>query len=429
MGVAVVHVLDVDTTGGGTLLHHQREQLYGFNALLADAVVLLVLGIQALELVLVGEERIVQARNVGWAEQGDVSAFQQASVHQLVDLYAVVHMTNAVGVGTAVVFQHQQAFDFQMPHRVEEGRRTAADAALGAGFHRRLEVLIERDTAGMESFTAANRATQRADAAGVDADTGALRDVFHNGAGSGVNRVQAVAALDQHAGAELTGRGTHAGHNRRRQRDFERRHRVIETLDVVQTRLARVVGEQAGGNQNVQELGAFIDLTGDAVLHQIFAFELLNRSVGEGHIAIVLDERVHLLELFFRVVFQQMSIVFAVFHHFRHVVEQRWRLKLAVGFFTQVENRQTGGEILVIWRLAGDKVRGGFDNGFVNVGGFDAVIELNVGTQFYLGDGYVIQPFCRPIQHAVDFVEIDALGATVTLCHQQTLIHVVYTCP
>jgi hypothetical protein len=79
-----------------------------------------------------------------------------------------------------------------------------------------------------------------------------------------------------------------------------------------------------------------------------------------------------------------MSIVFAVFHHFRHVVEQRWRLKLAVGFFTQVENRQTGGEILVIRRLAGDKVRGGFDNGFVNVGGFDAVIELNVGTQFYL---------------------------------------------
>lgn len=76
-----------------------------------------------------------------------------------------------------------------MPHRVEEGRRTAADAALGAGFHRRLEVLIERDTAGMESFTAANRATQRADAAGVDADTGALRDVFHNGAGGGVNRV------------------------------------------------------------------------------------------------------------------------------------------------------------------------------------------------------------------------------------------------
>ena len=41
----------------------------------------------------------------------------------------------------------------------------------------------------------------------------------------------------------------------------------------------------------------------------------------------------------------------------------------------------------------------------------------------------LIQPFCRPIQHAVDFIEIDALGATVTLCHQQTLIHVDYTCP
>ena len=279
-----------------------------------------------------------------------------------------------------------------------------------------------------QDFTA-NRATQRADAAGIDADTGALRNVFNNRAGGRVNRIQAITALDQHTGAELTGRGTHAGHNRRRQRDFKRRHRVIETLDIVQTRLARIVGEQAGGHQNVQELGAFVDLTGDAVLYQIFAFELLNRSVGEGHIAIVLDKRIHLLELFFRVVFQQMSIVFAVFHHFRHVVEQRWRLKLAVGFFAQVENRQTSGEILVVRRVAGDQIRSGFDNGFVNIGGFNAVIELNVGTQFYLGDGYVIQPFCRPIQHAVDFVEIDALGATVALCHQQTLIHVVYTCP
>jgi hypothetical protein len=63
-----------------------------------------------------------------------IAAFQQTGVHQLVDLYAVVHVTNAVGVGTAVVFQHQQAFDFQMPHRVEEGRRTAADAALEQDF-------------------------------------------------------------------------------------------------------------------------------------------------------------------------------------------------------------------------------------------------------------------------------------------------------
>jgi hypothetical protein len=123
------------------------------------------------------------------------------------------------------------------------------------------------------------------------------------------------------------------------------------------------------------------------------------------------------------------DVVFALLNHFHHVIVKRWRLKLAVGFFTQVENRQTRGEVLVIRRFAGDQVRRGFNNGFVDISGFDAVVELDMGTQFYLGDRYVIQSFCRPIQYAMDFVEIDALGGTVALCHQQTLIHVDFTCP
>ncbi len=138
----------------------------------------------------------------------------------------------------------------------------------------------------------------------------------------------------------------------------------------------------------------------------------------------MLDETIHLLELFFRVVFQQMIIVFAQRDHLAHVVNQHRRLKLAVGFFTQVEDRQAGGQILVIRRIAGDKIRRGFDNGFVDVGRFDAVVELNVGAQFNLRDRYVIQPFCRPIQHPVDFIQIDAFSTTITLRHQQTLIHV-----
>jgi hypothetical protein len=119
------------------------------------------LGVQALELVLIGEEGVVQTRDVGRAEQGDVAALDEALVHQLVDLHAVVHVTDAVGFDAAVVFQHQQAFHFQMPHWVEEGGRTAAHAALGAGFHRSLEVLVERDAAGVEGFAAADRAAQR----------------------------------------------------------------------------------------------------------------------------------------------------------------------------------------------------------------------------------------------------------------------------
>lgn len=48
-----------------------------------------------------------------------------------------------------------------------------------------------------------------------------------------------------------------------------------------------------------------------------------------------------------------------------------------------MENRQTRGEVLVIRRVAGDQIRSGFNNGFVDVRGFDAVIELDMGAQFY----------------------------------------------
>ena len=77
-----------------------------------------------------------------------------------------------------------------MPHRVEQRCRATAHAALRAGFDGGLEVFVERNTAGMEGFTATDRAAQRADAAGVDTDAGALRDVFHNGAGGGVDGVR-----------------------------------------------------------------------------------------------------------------------------------------------------------------------------------------------------------------------------------------------
>ena len=68
-------------------------------------------------------------------------------------------------------------------------------------------MLIERNTTGMERFATANRATQRTNTPGIDADPGTLGNVFNNRAGGGVNGIQAVTALDQYAGAELTSRG------------------------------------------------------------------------------------------------------------------------------------------------------------------------------------------------------------------------------
>jgi hypothetical protein len=81
------------------------------------------------------------------------------------------------------------------------------------------------------------------------------------------------------------------------------------------------------------------------------------------------------------------------------------RLKLAVGFFTQVENRQTCSEVLIIRCFAGDQVRRCFDDRFVDIRRFDAVVELDVGTQFNLGDRYVVQSFCCPVENSMDFVD------------------------
>ncbi|CAH0264572.1 hypothetical protein SRABI106_02898 [Rahnella aquatilis] len=92
----------------------------------------------------------------------------------------------------------------------------------------------------------------------------------------------------------------------------------------------------------------------------------------------MVNKTVHLLELFSRVVFQQMFVVFTHFNHAGHLVDQFWWFKLAVGFFTQVEDRQTRGQILVIRCIFRDQISRRFDDGFVNISGFDAVIELDV---------------------------------------------------
>ena len=91
-------------------------------------------------------------------------------------------------------------------------------------------MFVERNTTGVEGFTTANWAAQRTDTTGVDANTGTLGNVFNNRTGSGVDGVQAVAALDQNTRAELASWGAHARHNRRMQRNFEQGNRIVKTL-------------------------------------------------------------------------------------------------------------------------------------------------------------------------------------------------------
>ena len=328
-------------------------------------------------------------------------------------------MTDPVLFHAAVVLQYQQALHLGVPQRVEQGGRTAAHAALGAALHRSLEVFVEGDAAGVEGFAATDGAAQTTDATGVDADAGALGNVTHDGAGGGIDGIQAVVALDQHAGAELAGRGAHAAHDRGRQGDLEGRDRIIEALDVVQTGIFRILGEEAGRYQDVEELRALVDLAGDAVLYQVLAFELLDRRVGEVHVAPVIEVAVQLLKFRLGVVFQQVLVVLAHVHQSGDVLIQVGRLELAVGLLAQVEDGQTGSHVLVVRALLGDEVSSSLDDGLVDVGGTDTVIELDVGLELHLGDRHVVELLGSPVEHTVNFIQIDGFFVSVTLRHKQ----------
>ncbi len=208
--IAVINVLNVNATCAGALLHHQRKQFCGLDSALANGWVFFILRVQLLEPVLVLKKRVVQARHIRRRKQRDVAVSDQALVQQPVDLHPVIHMTDAIFLNATVVLEHQQRFNFQMPHGKEQGRRAAAHATLGAAFDRCLKVLVKGNAARMLGFAAANGAADCTNAARVDADAGALRYIAHDCAGRGVDRIQAIAALDQHARAELARGRTNA---------------------------------------------------------------------------------------------------------------------------------------------------------------------------------------------------------------------------
>ena len=267
----------------------------------------------------------------------------------------------------------------------------------------------------MLRFTTTDFATQCTDTARIDADTGTLRHVFHNRAGSGVDAIQAVVTFNQHAGAELAGRCAHAGHDGRRQRDFEGGHRIVETLDVVQACLTFVIGKQAHRHQDIQELRALVDFLGDTVLNQVFAFQLLDRGIREIHVTPVVEITIQHLKLFACVILQQMLVILAQPGQIGDMVKQMRRFKLAIGDFAQMENRQACRQILVIRGFFRNQVSGGFDDGFMDIIGADAIVKLDMGAQLHLRHRHIIQALCGPVDHAVNLVQIDRFLAAIAL--------------
>ena len=66
-----------------------------------------------------------------------------------------------------------------------------------------------------------------------------------------------------------------------------------------------------------------------------------------------------------------------------------------------MENRQTRSEVLIIRCVAGDQICRGFDNGFVDIRRFDAVVELNVERSSTWEIDTLFSPSCCPVENSM----------------------------
>ncbi len=127
----VVDVQNVVATRVRTLLdEHVLDERLSAHRLLAKRLVLLVLGVELLELGCVSVERVVQVRHFVWIEEGQCALLLEATPHEGVDDNAIVEVTNARLFGALIVLQHHEVVDLVMPEREVHGRIRVANAAL-----------------------------------------------------------------------------------------------------------------------------------------------------------------------------------------------------------------------------------------------------------------------------------------------------------
>ena len=119
------------------------------------------------------------------------------------------------------------------------------------------------------------------------------------------------------------------------------------------------------------------------------------------------DGGVQFVEFGARVVGQNVLIVFAIGSKLGHVVVQMRWLKLTKSDFAQMENGQTGRQILVIRGVGRNQIGRGFNDGFMDVIGAYAVVKLDMGFELHLRYRYIAQTFCRPSDDAVNFIQIN----------------------
>ena len=193
-------------------------------------------------------------------------------------------MTHPIFFHATIIAKHQKRFHFQMPQRIKQRCRTATHAALRTRFHRCLKHFEKRNTTRMLCFTATNGATHSPNTPCVNADARPLRHIFHNRRSGCVNRIQTVIALNQHARTKLTGRRANPRHNWCRQRNFEQTHRIIEFFYIIQSFIFGILREQTHCHKHIQKLRTFKHLLGNTVLHQVFAFQLLDCRIRKIHI-------------------------------------------------------------------------------------------------------------------------------------------------
>ena len=257
VGVTVVDVHDVDTSGFGTFLHQVHEQFLSLYRLTRDGLVGFVTQIECVELGLT--EGVVETRSVVGTEQGDVLVVNETSVEQFRDLDGVVELTNSVVLGSLVVLEDHDVLNLFVPDGEVDGGRTTTDTILGTGTDTGLEVLQEGDDTRVGNLTTLDLGTQGTNTTSVDTDTGTLAGVLDDGRRGGNDGIQSVVRVNQNTGGVLTGWGTNTRHDRSRDVNHVTGYGVVVTLHITHTDFLIVTMEDGSGDKHVHELGGLVD--------------------------------------------------------------------------------------------------------------------------------------------------------------------------
>ncbi len=158
----------------------------------------------------------------------------------------------------------------------------------------------------MLDFTTANRCAEWTQTTDIETNASTLRSVVGHDLTRGEDRLERIIALDQNARRELLGWRTESGKYRCRHCEHTIRGALIEVLDPAHP-ILRLCMEGGCGSDDVANLRRLEDKASlGTVLNKVLLDQLVDGSVWEQFVLVVLNELLDVIPLFFRVPLEQL---------------------------------------------------------------------------------------------------------------------------